>query len=50
MMDIDAVKRRLKESETERDILINQIVRVTEKINEYKEMICELESEAESEA
>lgn len=50
MMDIDAVKRRLKESEAERDILINQIVRVTEKINEYKEMICELESEAESEA
>lgn len=50
MMDIDAVKRRLKESETERDILINQLVRVTEKINEYKEMICELESEAEEEA
>ena len=50
MMDIDAAKRRLKESEAERDILINQIVRVTEKINEYKEMICELESEVESEA
>lgn len=50
MMNIDAAKRRLKESEVERDILINQLVRVTEKINEYKEMICELESEAEEEA
>ena len=50
MMNIDAAKRRLKESEVERDILINRLVRVTEKINEYKEMICELESDAESEA
>lgn len=50
MMNIDAAKRRLKEAEVERDILINQLVRVAGKINEYKEIIWELESDAESEA
>lgn len=36
-MDIEALKRRLKEAESSRDILLHQLMEVVAKIDRYKE-------------
>lgn len=42
-MDIEALKRRLREAESARDILLHQLMEVVEKIDRYKNMIEGLE-------
>lgn len=44
-MDVEALKRRIKETETERDILLRRIVEVVKKLDNYKEIYETLEDE-----
>lgn len=44
-MDKEALKRRLREAETERDILLHRLVETVNKVDHYKEILENLEEE-----
>lgn len=45
-MDKETMKRRLREAEVARDILLHQLVKTIERVDKYKEMLEETEEDA----